>query len=133
LTNVFEHATKIINYAFCENIGDGRGYTCGSVGFSTGTSNALTVIEEYRSRGGKSELFQYIPELQRLATSNDCSVPRGDISKLKGFPEIWQKDSCQILFRTVQDEMADYLFFLPSMKIASDVGIKTNLGKAIFY
>lgn len=34
-------------YAYIEDIGDGRGYTAGIIGFTTGTGDLLEVVERY--------------------------------------------------------------------------------------
>ncbi|ORX94900.1 lysozyme-like protein, partial [Basidiobolus meristosporus CBS 931.73] len=134
ITNVFEHASKTINYGFCENIGDQRGFTCGTVGFTTGTGDLYTVIEEYERRvGAETGFSRYRPELRRLATHPDCSIPDGDVSKLMAFAELWKRESCLPEFRSVQDDVADLIYYLPAVELAAEVGITSSLGKAIFY
>ncbi|ORX89932.1 glycoside hydrolase, partial [Basidiobolus meristosporus CBS 931.73] len=133
VTNVFEHATKTINYNFCENIGDGRGFTCGSVGFTTGTGDLYTLVTEYQKRVGETGFGKYLPELNRLASSTSCSVPKGDVSQLGGFPDVWKKESCQVAFRKAQDDVSDFIYFLPAMELAAQVGVRSVLGRSIFY
>src|SRR4051794_27847983 len=37
ITSVYENNTAVVQYPYCENIDDGRGYTSGRAGFCTGT------------------------------------------------------------------------------------------------
>jgi chitosanase len=37
LTSLFENSTPILQYGYCENINDGRGFTAGRAGFCSGT------------------------------------------------------------------------------------------------
>ncbi|KAK9766741.1 hypothetical protein K7432_003969 [Basidiobolus ranarum] len=134
ITNVFEHASKIINYGFCENIGDQRGFTCGTVGFTTGTGDLYTVVEEYEKRlGAETGFSKYRPELRKLASHSDCSIPDGDVSKLAAFAELWKRESCLSEFRSVQDDVADTIYYLPAVQLAAEAGVTSSLGKAIFY
>src|SRR6185437_9800653 len=47
LTTVFENSTTTFRYDYVEDLGDGRGYTAGRVGFCTGTGDLLDVVERY--------------------------------------------------------------------------------------
>ena len=54
-------------YAYIEDIGDGRGYTAGIIGFTTGTGDLLEVVERYTELEPENELKKYIPYLQQAA------------------------------------------------------------------
>src|SRR5690348_1229720 len=41
LTSLFENGTPVTQYAFAQDIGDGRGITAGRAGFTTGTGDLL--------------------------------------------------------------------------------------------
>ncbi|ORX92535.1 lysozyme-like protein [Basidiobolus meristosporus CBS 931.73] len=132
MTNVFEYGTTTFGYATCDKLGDGRGYTCGLVGFTTGTNDALAVVAEYNKIKPNSELAKFIPELTRISKLDWSSSGRDDTSKLGGFTDAWKKVSCSDPdFRAVQDKVADQMYLIPGLQLGEAAGISTNLGKAI--
>ncbi|KAK9686858.1 hypothetical protein K7432_014997 [Basidiobolus ranarum] len=134
ITNVFEYGTTTFGYATCAKLGDGRGFTCGLVGFTTGTNDALAVVVAYDKVKPNSELAKFIPELTRLSKLDWDTSGRDDTSKLGGFTEAWTKVSCTDPdFRAVQDKIADHLYLIPGLQLGEAAGISTNLGKAIMY
>ncbi|KAJ3150744.1 hypothetical protein HK101_001945 [Irineochytrium annulatum] len=46
-TNIYENSQRQFAFDFCEDVNDGRGYTSGIVGFTTGTRDAYLVIDNY--------------------------------------------------------------------------------------
>ncbi|ORY05775.1 lysozyme-like protein, partial [Basidiobolus meristosporus CBS 931.73] len=134
ITNVFEYGSTTFGYATCEKLGDGRGYTCGLVGFTTGTNDALAVIAAYDKLKPGSELSKFIPELTRISKLDWDTNGRDNTNKLQGFTEAWSKISCSDpLFRAVQDKVADQLYLVPGLQLGEAAGVQTNLGKAIMY
>ena len=53
-------------YAYIEDIEDGRGYTAGIIGFTTGTGDLLEVVERYTELKPENELEKYIPALKQV-------------------------------------------------------------------
>ena len=53
-------------YAYVEDIGDGRGYTAGIIGFTTGTGDLLEVVERYTELKPENELEKYISALEQV-------------------------------------------------------------------
>ncbi|KAK9718035.1 hypothetical protein K7432_005789 [Basidiobolus ranarum] len=137
ITNVFENFQVSLDYPFCRNIKDGLGFTCGYAGFTTANGDALMVIEEYlrmlNNTVTDGPFGKYISELRHLADPNDCISVKGDVSKLRGFPIAWRQASCDPLFRRAQDRVGHRRYIVPAMNLAWEVGIRSNLGKAIFY
>lgn len=133
LTNIFENGTPVFQYSYVENLYDGRGYTCGRIGFCTGTGDCLEVVQRYTKRVPHNPLAKFIPELERLDSLPEDSPERGDVSKLTGFPQAWQLAAKDKLFCEVQDEVVDEWYFNPAMQHATQIGIKTALGQAIIY
>ncbi|CAO3634917.1 unnamed protein product [Mucor hiemalis] len=134
ITNVFENGNTKMGYAAAEKLGDCRGYTCGYIGFTTGTNDAYAVVKEYVKRVPKSPLAKYLQELKRLSGFLFGDPQRDDTSKLKGFPAAWKKATCNdpVFIRT-QLDVGESMYMKPAMKYAASVGVKSNLGKAIFY
>ena len=47
LTSIFENSTPKFEWDYCEDIQDGRGYTCGIAGFCSGTGDLVQVFQKY--------------------------------------------------------------------------------------
>ena len=59
LVSMGENDNTKINYNYCSNIGDGRGYTIGKVGFCTGTGDFILVAACYNALKPCNELAKY--------------------------------------------------------------------------
>lgn len=127
-TSIFENDTIVLQYDYAENIGDGRGFTCGRAGFTTATGDALLVVERYTQTVPANGLAKYQPELQRLAEDED-----GDTSTIQGFDLDWQKAAQDPAFRDVQDAVVDEIYYQPSVQCADAAGLKTALARAVLY
>ena len=53
-------------YGYVEDIGDGQGYTAGTVGFCTGTHDLLTLVERYTKAHPGNGLARYLPALHQV-------------------------------------------------------------------
>lgn len=133
LISLFENGTTEIQYGYVENLDDGRGYTCGRAGFTTGTGDVLEVIQRFTKQVSNNPLVKYIPELKRLDSLPEDSSKRADVSHLQGFPQAWKSLANNKLFRAAQDSVVDDWYYSPAMSRADQVGLKTALGRAIFY
>ncbi|KAG0735921.1 hypothetical protein G6F57_006257 [Rhizopus arrhizus] len=134
ITNVFENGNTAMGYAAAERLGDCRGYTCGYIGFTTGTNDAYTVVKEYIRRKPKASIKKYIPALKKLTTYDFGDPKRDDTTQLKGFDKIWHKTTCDDPdFIQTQLDVGQSMYLKPALKYAASVGIHSNLGKAIFY
>ncbi|KAH8557009.1 lysozyme-like domain-containing protein [Umbelopsis sp. PMI_123] len=134
ITNVFENGNTIMGYAYVEALGDGRGYTSGYIGFTTGTNDALTVIQQYTKRKPNNTLTKYVPELTRLSKLKFCDTGRNDTKNLVGYPKDWADTACTDPdFVQTQLDVGYAMYLAPALKYAASVGVKSSLGKAIFY
>ncbi|MFI6156428.1 chitosanase [Kitasatospora sp. NPDC051170] len=130
LVSIFENSTTEIQYAYAENIHDGRGVTAGRAGFTTNDGDALKVVRAYTAVSPDNPLARFIPELERLAASGS-----GDTS---GLPEAdyiaaWQQAAQDATFRQVQDDQVDQRYFSPAMDQADRLGLTTALARAELY
>jgi chitosanase len=130
IVSTFENSTTEIDYAYAENLGDGRGVTAGRAGFTTGTCDALAVIEIYGERVPDNPLGQFVPELERL-----CAEGSDETS---GLPEAdyiaaWQAAASDPEFRAAQDQIVDQEYYIPAMQAADDLGLETALARAELY
>jgi len=128
LTSLFENSTTEIQYAYVEDIGDGRGFTAGRAGFTTATGDALEVIELYTMRVPSNPLAKYLPRLRVLAKSES-----GSVVGLDGFAAAWTSAANDPAFRKAQDDVEDRLYFVPAMKRADDLHLTTALARAEVY
>ena len=74
MVSVFENGTPEIQYAYVENLDDGRGYTAGRAGFCTACGDLLTVVKSYTAQVPDNPLARYLPTLTRLAAASDDST-----------------------------------------------------------
>ena len=128
LISIFENDTIVLQYGYIEALGDGRGYTAGRAGFTTGTGDLLIVVERYSARVPGNALSPYLPRLRELAQNNSSSI-----SGLTGMPQAWQNAASASIFREVQDEVVDEMYYRPAINQATGVGLQNALSKAILY
>lgn len=75
-----------------------------------------------------------MPELKRLSTFLFGDPKRDDTSHLVGFPKAWKTATCNDpVFIQTQLDVGQAMYMKPALKYAASVGVKSNLGKAIFY
>ncbi|CEP08619.1 hypothetical protein [Parasitella parasitica] len=134
ITNVFENGDTKMGYAAVEKLGDCRGFTCGYIGFTTGTNDAYAVVKEYVKRQPQASMKKYLGELARLSNFTFGDPERDNTDKLGGFDAAWKKTTCDDpVFVQTQLDVGQSMYLKPALKYAASVGVKSNLGKAIFY
>lgn len=75
-----------------------------------------------------------MPELTRLSKLKFCDTKRNDTSKLASYPKDWAHAACtDPAFVQTQLDVGQAMYLKPALKYAASVGVKSNLGKAIFY
>ena len=113
-------------YAYIEDINDGRGYTGGIIGFCSGTGDMLEVVRHYTRLAPDNILAKYIPALQKV---NGTSSHKG---LDPGFTADWQTAASDTLFQQSQDWIRDTVYFNPAVQQAKSDGLRT-LGQFIYY
>ena len=126
VVSVNENSTTELQYDYCENEGDGRGFTAGRAGFTTSDGDALGVILQY----GKGDLMNCVQILRKLEASNSDST---FWLRLKGYREAWKKAALDKGFRDAQDIVSDREYYTPALTLASQMGLSTALGVLCFY
>ena len=113
-------------YTYIEDIGDGRGYTAGIIGFCSGTSDMLALVELYTERDPGNPLAAYLPALRAVdgTDSHDGLDP--------GFPSAWRTAAKTSAFRTAQRDERDRVYFDPAVARAKEDGLGT-LGQFVYY
>lgn len=113
-------------YAFIRDIGDGRGYTAGVVGFCSGTGDMLEVVARYSAAVPGNVLAAYLPALRRV--NGGASHAGLD----PGFPDAWRAAANDPRFRRVQDAERDEEYFDPAVGQAERDGLR-ELGQFIYF
>jgi chitosanase len=113
-------------YGYVEDIGDGRGYTGGLVGFCSGTSDMLAVVSEYTRRKPGNGLARYLPALRTV----DGSDSHAGLDP--GFPAAWRAAAADPVFQKVQEDERDALYFHPAVALAVGDGVRA-LGQFAYY
>jgi chitosanase len=127
ISNVFEVGRAEPDYAYVENLGDGRGYTVTQYGFCTYNNEVSDVIARYAEDAPATPLKRFLPHLPPL--THDVST-----EALKGLPEIWRREiKASAFLANACDEEADKLYFRPALAAAEQAGIRSAIGKSIFY
>ncbi|MDD2971324.1 MAG: chitosanase [Lachnospiraceae bacterium] len=114
-------------YSYIEDIGDGRGYTGGIIGFTSGTGDMLEVVEKYvEKKPENNELAAYIPALEKVNGS----------SSLEGlgeaYTDAWSRAAENPEMREAQDELLDEMYLTPAVTYAEQDGLGA-LGQYIYY
>jgi chitosanase len=128
LVSAFEHGDPAPHYEAVETLGDGRGYTCGTLGFTTSSTEVRTLVEAYTAEVPDSPLARYLPRLRELADGGDAAT-----GGLDGFAGDWKAAAADPRFRAQQDALADRLDFSPALREARRLGLRTPLGVAVLY
>jgi chitosanase len=126
LTSLFENSSIEPDYTYIEYLDDGRGFTFGKVGFTTGTGDGFDIIREYTDSVKDSKLVNYLDELKRLAKKES-----GDTSDLVGFADAWKNEAEKTKY--FQDKVAFDLYGRPALEYCNLLGLKSTLAIAIIY
>jgi chitosanase len=113
-------------YAYIEDIGDGRGYTAGIIGFCSGTGDMLELVEAYTVTVPDNPLAPFLPAL-RLVNGTDSHEGLDP-----GFVEAWELAAADEAFQAAQDHERDTVYFTPAVTQAKADGLGA-LGQFIYY
>ncbi len=139
IISIFENGTTEIQYGYAEHIVDDQhGITAGRAGFTSATGDMLMVVERYAQRRPGNPLAQYIPELQRLEQvyidhDYELSEEGASVENLGGLIPAWRNAAEDPVFRAVQDEVTDELYFNPVLNKAREIGIHHPLTLLCMY
>ncbi|MFD9074340.1 chitosanase [Streptomyces lasiicapitis] len=113
-------------YKYIEDIGDGRGYTAGIIGFCSGTGDMLDLVELYAKREPGNVLEKYLPALREVdgSDSHEGLDPN--------FTKDWEKAAKDPAFQQAQNDERDRVYFNPAVKQGKADGIGT-LGQFAYY
>ncbi|MDH6456031.1 chitosanase [Streptomyces sp. SAI-126] len=113
-------------YKYIEDIGDGRGYTAGIIGFCSGTGDMLDLVELYADRKPGNVLAGYLPALRRVDGTDSHS------GLDPNFPDDWRKAARDSVFQQAQNDERDRVYFNPAVRQGKTDGLRA-LGQFAYY
>ena len=115
-----------LQYGYLEDIRDGRGYTGGIVGFTSGTSDMLALVAEYTRRKPVNPLARYVKALRTV----DGSDSHAGLDP--GYPAAWKLAARDPVFQRTQEDARDRMYFGPSTTMARTDSLRA-LGQFAYY
>jgi chitosanase len=126
IVSTFENSTTVVQYAFIANINDGRGYTAGRAGFTSGTGDMLQVVAHYSALVPNNALAKYLGALRAVnATSS--------VAGLDGIVQAWKDAAQDSKFLAAQDAVNDRLYRQPARQLFAALGARHPLTKLALY
>jgi chitosanase len=113
-------------YKYIEDIGDGRGYTAGIVGFCSGTGDMLELVQHYTDPVPNNPLAKYLPALRKV-NGTDSHSGLGT-----PFVNDWKAAAKLTSFQTAQNNERDRVYFDPAVNQGKSDGLGA-LGQFIYY
>ncbi|MGW2746460.1 chitosanase [Streptomyces sp. NPDC001450] len=113
-------------YKYIEDIGDGRGYTAGIIGFCSGTGDMLDLVQLYTDRKPGNVLAKYLPALRRVNGSDSHS------GLDPNYPKDWRKAAQDSAFQQAQNDERDRVYFNPAVAQGKTDGLRA-LGQFTYY
>lgn len=113
-------------FGYIEDIGDGRGYTAGIIGFCSGTGDMLALVEAYTAAKPDNPLAEYLPALRQVdgTDSHEGLDP--------GFTDAWARAAEDPDFQQAQEAERDRVYFDPAVRQAKEDGLGA-LGQFAYY
>ncbi|MEH1163779.1 chitosanase [Micromonospora sp. CPCC 205539] len=113
-------------FSYIEDIGDGRGYTAGIIGFCSGTGDMLELVEAYTRTKPGNVLASYLPALRAV----DGSDSHAGLDP--NYPRDWRTAANDSVFRAAQEAERDRVYFNPSVRDGKTDGVRA-LGQFAYY
>jgi chitosanase len=113
-------------YGYIEDIGDGRGFTGGLIGFCSGTGDMLEVVERCAADSRGSALARFVPALRRV----DGSDSHDGLGR--AFEAAWRQAADDPAFRRAQHAVLDEQYRWPAVEQARADGLR-GLGQLVYY
>jgi chitosanase len=113
-------------YGYIEDIGDGRGYTAGLIGFCSGTGDMLQLVRTYVAAEPDDPLARFLPALRRV----NGSASHAGLGE--PFVTAWKRAARDRVFQRLQMRELDRVYFDPAVRRAKEDGLG-NLGQFIYY
>jgi chitosanase len=113
-------------FSYIEDIGDGRGYTAGIIGFCSGTGDMLELVEAYTATKPGNVLAKYLPALRKVDGTDSHS------GLDPNYPRDWRTAASDPVFQAAQESERDRVYFNPSVRDGKSDGVRA-LGQFAYY
>ncbi|GHF24535.1 MULTISPECIES: chitosanase [Streptomyces] len=114
-------------FKYIDDIKDGRGFTGGIIGFTSGTGDMLELVERYTKQKPDNLLAKYLPALRKVNGSDSTS------GLGSAYKAAWKKAALEDeTFRDCQEAERDRVYFNPAVDQARKDGLRT-LGQFVYY
>ncbi|WP_134662516.1 MULTISPECIES: chitosanase [unclassified Amycolatopsis] len=113
-------------YSYIEDIGDGRGYTAGIIGFCSGTGDMLELVQAYTKSVPDNPLAKFLPALEKV-NGSDSHEGLGS-----AFESAWKQAAGTEEFQAAQNSERDRVYFDPAVNQGKSDGLGA-LGQFIYY
>lgn len=130
LTCLFETGKSQLSTGSVENLGDGRGQTCGWAGFTTADEEVVACVETYTSTVPDNPLAPLLPQLRQLQAEGS-----DDVSALNdaGFPALWRRAAKTNEFNQAYAEVVQRIFGDPTRQHVQQLGLQSPVATAILF
>ncbi len=113
-------------FRYIEDIGDGRGYTAGIIGFCSGTGDMLELVQAYTAAVPGNVLAKYLPALRNVnGTASHAGLD-------PNFTNDWRTAAADSRFQAAQEAERDRVYFAPSVRDGKSDGVRA-LGQFAYY
>jgi hypothetical protein len=113
-------------YSYIQDIHDGRGYTAGIIGFCSGTSDMLELVETYTQSYPHNGLAKFLPALRKVdGTSSHSGLD-------PNYKSAWVAEAKVAAFQKAQERERDDVYFNPAVSRAKGDGLRA-LGQFAYY
>ena len=113
-------------FPYIEDIGDGRGYTAGIIGFCSGTGDMLELVQAYTNTKPSNVLAKYLPALRNVnGTDSHTGLD-------PNFTKDWKTAAADPVFQAAQEAERDRVYFNPSVADGKADGVRA-LGQFAYY
>ena len=113
-------------FRYIEDIGDGRGYTAGIIGFCSGTGDMLDLVRLYTKKAPGNILAKY---LRALTAVNGTA---SHVGLRHRFAVDWRTAASDPIFTKAQEDERDRVYFTPAVALAKRDGLRA-LGQFAYY
>ncbi|GBG61119.1 hypothetical protein CBR_g19196 [Chara braunii] len=130
LTNVLENGETEFNFGYAKRMSDGKGIAFGCLRWRTGFGDGLSIIQSYARAKPGTALARYLPAMEAIKRSKEP----GKLTGMDGFEAaVSQAASRDPIFRSIQRDEVDELYWLPSQGRAQSLGLRYDLSKSLLY
>lgn len=141
MTSIWENGTTVLQYGYCQNINDGRGYTSGRAGFCSGTGDAIQVVQCLAQAAPNAAMAKYIPALTTInntfESSGDNVADTSALDAVGTYCADWSADAADATvgaaMQSCQDQIVSQLYFAPAIAEATKYGLSQPLTIAALY